>query len=472
MSLPFAAGASVRAAQPKCSSLRARPVRPRGSPPPNAPRRGWRLHALPQRPLHACAVSHARGRRHRPRCSITSSRRRGRLPSRASSLPKGEGRIEIATRLEREGAISNRWAFIANYLLRNRFGHKALELKAGEYEIKKNASMAEIMETLTQGRGVLSKLTIPEGLTSLQIVERLREEASLSATSRRSRPRARCCPTPTASPRAWSAGSCSNACRQRCSASSPPFGSAASRACRFQTPEEAIIFASIVEKETGRADERGRVAAVFINRLKKGMRLQSDPTVIYGIAGGQGTLGRPITRADLDQKTPHNTYQIGGLPPTPICNPGRSAIEATLNPPATNRPLFRRRRHRRPHVLRHLEGAQRGGHQLAQGRARAGRKRPVPMPRLLRTPSRFRQPPPLPRRACSTSARPPPHPAPPRRCRCQCASRSSEPSIVIPGPCRRHAFSMTPGIHASARSIPAALWIPATSAGMTKKGAA
>ena len=101
------------------------------------------------------------------------------------------------------------------------------------------------------------------------------------------------------------------------------------------TPEEAIIFASIVEKETGRADERGRVAAVFINRLKKGMRLQSDPTVIYGIVGGQGTLGRSITRADLDQKTAHNTYQIGGLPPTPICNPGRSAIEATLNPPTT-----------------------------------------------------------------------------------------------------------------------------------------
>ena len=104
----------------------------------------------------------------------------------------------------------------------------------------------------------------------------------------------------------------------------------------IKTPEEAIIFSSIVEKETGRADERGRVAAVFMNRLKKGMRLQSDPTVIYGIAGGQGTLGRSITRADLDTKTSHNTYQIGGLPPTPICNPGRSAIEASLAPAATN----------------------------------------------------------------------------------------------------------------------------------------
>jgi UPF0755 protein len=107
----------------------------------------------------------------------------------------------------------------------------------------------------------------------------------------------------------------------------------------LKTPQEAVVFASIVEKETGRADERDRVAGVFINRMRKGMKLQSDPTVIYGIAGGQGVLGRPLTRADLDQKTAHNTYQIDGLPPTPICNPGRSAIEATLNP-ATTGDLF------------------------------------------------------------------------------------------------------------------------------------
>src|SRR5262249_39808442 len=80
--------------------------------------------------------------------------------------------------------------------------------------------------------------------------------------------------------------------------------------------------------------------AVFVNRLKKGMRLQSDPTVIYGLVGGQGPLGRPLTRADLDQKSTHNTYQIEGLPPTPICNPGRSAIEASLNPAATNHLYF------------------------------------------------------------------------------------------------------------------------------------
>ncbi len=96
-----------------------------------------------------------------------------------------------------------------------------------------------------------------------------------------------------------------------------------------------MTFASIVEKETGRPDERDRVAAVFYNRLKKGMRLQSDPTIIYGIVGGQGTLGRGITKADIETKSPYNTYQINGLPPGPICNPGKSALLAALHPAKT-----------------------------------------------------------------------------------------------------------------------------------------
>lgn len=256
--------------------------------------------------------------------------------SRVIAIPKGEGRIEIATRLEKEGAISNRWAFIANYLLRNSLGHKALELKAGDYEIKKNASMADIMEVLTQGRGVLSKVTIPEGMTSLQIVEKLRSEEELTGDLAEIPPEGSLLPDTYR----FSKGMERRELLDRMQGEMQRFLATVwerrQPSLPISTPEEAIIFASIVEKETGRADERGRVAAVFMNRLKKGMRLQSDPTVIYGIAGGQGTLGRSLTRADLDQKSSHNTYQIGGLPPTPICNPGRSAIEATLNPSTTN----------------------------------------------------------------------------------------------------------------------------------------
>lgn len=103
----------------------------------------------------------------------------------------------------------------------------------------------------------------------------------------------------------------------------------------INTPEEALILASLVEKETGLADERRQVASVFVNRLRQGMRLQTDPAVIYGITRGAGTLGRGLRRSELDRETPWNTYRIEGLPPTPIANPGRAAIEAALNPDET-----------------------------------------------------------------------------------------------------------------------------------------
>jgi UPF0755 protein len=102
-----------------------------------------------------------------------------------------------------------------------------------------------------------------------------------------------------------------------------------------KSPEELVVLASIIEKETGRNEERTRVAAVFVNRLKLKMRLQSDPTIIYGLAGGRGTLGHPITESEKRQPTPYNTYVIDGLPPGPICNPGRAALEAAANPART-----------------------------------------------------------------------------------------------------------------------------------------
>jgi UPF0755 protein len=115
--------------------------------------------------------------------------------------------------------------------------------------------------------------------------------------------------------------------------------------------EQAVTLASIVEKETAVAEERPLIAAVFINRLEKGMRLQSDPTIIYGIAGGKGRLDRPLSKADIATTTPYNTYRINGLPPGPIANPGRAALEAVLNPQDT------------PHLYFVADGS--GGHAFA-----------------------------------------------------------------------------------------------------------
>ena len=108
----------------------------------------------------------------------------------------------------------------------------------------------------------------------------------------------------------------------------------------YEDPAEALIMASIIEKETALAEERRQVAAVFVNRLENGMRLQTDPTVIYGVTEGRGVLGRGLRRSELDRETPYNTYRIDGLPPTPIANPGRAAIEAALDPAETDALYF------------------------------------------------------------------------------------------------------------------------------------
>jgi UPF0755 protein len=107
----------------------------------------------------------------------------------------------------------------------------------------------------------------------------------------------------------------------------------------IKTPEQLVTLASIIEKETGKADERSRVAAVFVNRLRQKIKLQSDPTIIYGLVGGKGTLGRPIKRSEITQPSPYNTYVVDGLPPGPIANPGRASLEAAANP-ARTRDLF------------------------------------------------------------------------------------------------------------------------------------
>lgn len=257
--------------------------------------------------------------------------------SRTVGVPRGEGPIEIAARLEREGVISNRWAFVASHYARVAMSRgKPQHLKAGEYEFKKGASLAAVHATLVEGKSILSKLTLPEGLTSAQIVERLQADENLDGEIAEIPPEGSLLPDTYRFSKGMSRQELVDRMRAEQQRFLASMWEKRQADLPISSPEQALVLASIVEKETGRADERDRVAAVFVNRLKKNMRLQSDPTIIYGLVGGKGSLGRPITRADIDGKTPYNTYQINGLPPTPICNPGRSAIEATLNPAATS----------------------------------------------------------------------------------------------------------------------------------------
>ncbi len=252
-------------------------------------------------------------------------------------IPKGEGRIAIAERLEREGIITNRWTFVGGYLLQGLVGpKKPAELRAGEYEIKEHASMREVIDTLAEGKSILYKTTLPEGLTSEQIVERLKAEPNLSGEITSIPPEGSLLPDTYHFSKGTARNEILDRMREAMERSLAELWEGRDPDLPIRSVEELVTFASIVEKETGRDDERERVAAVFYNRLKKGMRLQSDPTIIYGIVGGQGVLGRGITRSDIEGKTPYNTYQINGLPPGPICNPGKSALHAALHPAKTS----------------------------------------------------------------------------------------------------------------------------------------
>ena len=192
---------------------------------------------------------------------------------------------------------------------------------------------------LVEGKVVQHSVTIPEGLTSEQIISRLTDNDLFSGTIREVPREGTMLPETYKFPR----GTTREQVIQRMQAAQKRLVAEIwdhrSPDVPLKSPEQLVTLASIVEKETGKADERSRVAAVFVNRLQKKMKLQSDPTIIYGLVGGKGTLGRPIKRSEITQPSPYNTYTIDGLPPGPIANPGRASLEAAANP-ARTRDLF------------------------------------------------------------------------------------------------------------------------------------
>ncbi len=251
---------------------------------------------------------------------------------RRITVDQGTGLTQIAARLEEAGAISNEWIFRLGVALSGNQG----QLQAGEYLVPAQASMHEIMDLMVEGRTTVYAVTIPEGLTSQQIVNRLMANEELVGEIAEVPAEGTLLPETYQFSRGDTRQSIIDRMRRDHDRAVDEIWNRRVEGLPITTREELVILASIVEKETAIADERSRVAAVFVNRLNLGMRLQSDPTIIYGIYGGAGAPpGHIILQSELNRETAYNTYQINGLPPGPIANPGIAALEAVANPSQT-----------------------------------------------------------------------------------------------------------------------------------------
>ena len=254
------------------------------------------------------------------------------LDSTIFQVNQGLKRSQIGAQLQDAGIVSSASVFTAAAYVRGVFGG---HLKAGEYEFPEGASIDKVLSIITSGRAVTYKITVPEGWTTQMAVARVTENEVLTGevsavpvegaimpetyVFRRGLTRQKLLDDMQAAQNklldeAWKARAVNTV---------------------LKTKEDAVILASIVEKETAIPEERPLIASVFLNRLKQGVRLQSDPTIIYGLVGGKGKLDRALTKDDLASDTAYNTYKIDGLPPGPISNPGRASLEAVLNPPDT-----------------------------------------------------------------------------------------------------------------------------------------
>ena len=251
------------------------------------------------------------------------------------SLPSGAGVSAIAATLKSAGVIRSTDMFKAAATLTG----ADRKLRAGEYEVPAGASLRSVLVLLVEGRVVRHYVTLPEGWSSAQAVEILNRQAILTGTIEATPDEATLWPDTYEISRGDTRASVIARMRRARDENLARLWAARGPATVVRTPEEAMILASIVEKETGVAAERPRVAAVFTNRLRSGMRLESDPTIEYGLTRGV-PLRRGLRRSELDRPNAWNTYQIDGLPPTAISNPGRDAVAAVLNPPSTSDIFF------------------------------------------------------------------------------------------------------------------------------------
>ncbi|MHB1203990.1 MAG: endolytic transglycosylase MltG [Rhodospirillaceae bacterium] len=247
-------------------------------------------------------------------------------------ITPGAGTPAIAQMLSSMGVV--RYPLVME--LEARRSGKARALKPGEYKFDPGISVAAALDKIVRHDVVARFVTIPEGLTTGEAMTLLAGAAGMTGEIKETP--AEGVLLPETYRYEWGDSREAVLARMRAARAALLKELWDTRAADLplDSPEQAVVLASVVEKETGIAAERPHVAAVFVNRLRKGIRLQSDPTVIYGLAPSTGALDRSLTRADLEQATPYNTYVIDGLPPGPICNPGRAAIAAVLAPAASD----------------------------------------------------------------------------------------------------------------------------------------
>ncbi len=254
--------------------------------------------------------------------------RPGPLPTDAIVLIEpGASVSSIADMLHEVGAIRYPRLFVAAVRVRG----DGSSLKAGEFRIEASSSVVKIIDLLVEGKSILHYFTVPEGRTTAQVLRLVAESDILQGELTVTPSEGELLPETYAFTRGQTRD---RLIAEMIEAQDTVLDALWDRRAMdlpFATREEAIILASIVEKETAVAAERPMIAAVFANRLRLKMRLQSDPTIIYGLTGGE-PLGRGLRVSEIERATPYNTYVISGLPPTPIANPGRAAIEAVLHP--------------------------------------------------------------------------------------------------------------------------------------------
>lgn len=249
-------------------------------------------------------------------------------------IPYGSSVGQITRQLYEEQFI----AYPRIFDLALRLTNTASKLKAGEFEIPPNTSMKQITDIIISGRSHDRFITIPEGLTSHQIVDVLNDNPYLKGNLKDIPVEGSLLPETYDYTRGQSREKLIRRMRQKMNDTLDQAWENRAPGLPLKSKDEALVLASIIEKETGVAGERKRVSGVFINRLRKGMRLQTDPSVIYAITKGKfenegkGPLGRRLLYRDLEIDDPYNTYKYAGLPPGPIANPGKAAIEAALKP--------------------------------------------------------------------------------------------------------------------------------------------